>query len=134
MSRIETFVNENDLLKRIHELKNELNVDRKKLTVYSNDSFESLELNEDVQSKTIDGTASDKMVTYFSAGEPEDRRIENMKLDHEQEEVYRYALEHHQSVLFIDSPDFEGAHKTELKDMDYDAGTVVIDMNKLDDQ
>lgn len=134
MARIETFVNEKDLLNRIHELKNELHVDRRQLTVFSNDSFESLELNEDVQSKTIDGSTGDKLITYFSAGEPEDRRIDDMKLTTEQSEAYRYALEHHQSVLFIDNPDYEGAHKTELKDLDYDEGTVVIDMSKLNDK
>lgn len=133
MSRIETFVNEEDLLKRIQELKDTDNVDRSQLTVYSNDTFESLELNEDVQSKTIDGTAGDKFVSYFSAGGPEDRRIENMNLTHEQEEAYRFALKNHQSVLFIDNPAYEGAETTELKDLDYDPGTVVIDMDKLNE-
>ena len=91
MARLETYVNEDDLLNRIHLLRREENVTNNQLTIFSNTSFESVELNEDVKTKTIDGTAGDKFVTYFSAGDPEDRRIADLELTHEQEALYEYA-------------------------------------------
>lgn len=131
MARLETYLNEDDLLNRIHLLRREDNVTNKQLTIFSNSSFESAELNEDIETKTIDGSASDKIVTYFSAGEPEDRRIGNLNLTHEQKDVYRYALEHHQFILYINHPDLEGVYKSELKDLPNDKDAEVIDMNKV---
>ena len=133
MARLETYLNEDDLLNRIHLLRREKNVTNNQLTIFSNSSFESVELNEDVETKTIDGTAGDKMITYFSAGDPEDRRVANLDLTHEQEEVYHYALEHHQFILYINHPDLDGFYKSELKDMPYDKDTEVVDMNKVND-
>ena len=133
MARLETYLNEDDLLNRIHLLRREKNVTNNQLTIFSNSSFESVELNEDVETKTIDGTAGDKMITYFSAGDPEDRRVANLDLTHEQEEVYHYALEHHQFILYINHPDLDGVYKSELKDMPYDKDTEVVDMNKVND-
>lgn len=133
MARLETYLNEDDLLNRIHLLRREENVTNNQLTIFSNSSFESVELNEDVETKTIDGTASDKIITYFSAGDPEDRRVANLDLTHEQEEVYHYALEHHQFILYINHPDLDGVYKSELKDMPYDKDTEVVDMNKVND-
>lgn len=133
MARIETYLNEDDLLNRIHLLRREENVTNDQLTIFSNSSFESVELNEDVETKTIDGTAGDKIITYFSAGDPEDRRVANLDLTHEQEEVYHYALEHHQFILYINHPDLDGVYKSELKDMPYDKDTEVVDMNKVND-
>lgn len=133
MARLETYLNEDDLLNRIHLLRREENVTNNQLTIFSNSSFESVELNEDVETKTIDGTAGDKIITYFSAGDPEDRRVANLDLTHEQEEVYHYALEHHQFILYINHPDLDGVYKSELKDMPYDRDTEVVDMNKVND-
>lgn len=133
MARLETYLNEDDLLNRIHLLRREENVTNNQLTIFSNSSFESVELNEDVETKTIDGTAGDKIITYFSAGDPEDRRVANLDLTHEQEEVYHYALEHHQFILYINHPDLDGVYKSELKDMPYDKDTEVVDMNKVND-
>ena len=133
MARLETYLNEDDLLNRIHLLRREENVTNDQLTIFSNSSFESVELNEDVETKTIDGTAGDKIITYFSAGDPEDRRVANLDLTHEQEEVYHYALEHHQFILYINHPDLDGVYKSELKDMPYDKDTEVVDMNKVND-
>ena len=133
LARLETYVNEDDLLNRIHLLRREENVTNNQLTIFSNTSFESVELNEDVKTKTIDGTAGDKFVTYFSAGDPEDRRIADLELTHEQEALYEYALDHHQFILYINSPDLNGVFKTELKDMPYDEDTDVVDMDKVRD-
>lgn len=133
MARLETYLNEDDLLNRIHLLRREEYVTNNQLTIFSNSSFESVELNEDVETKTIDGTAGDKIITYFSAGDPEDRRVANLDLTHEQEEVYHYALEHHQFILYINHPDLDGVYKSELKDMPYDKDTEVVDMNKVND-
>ncbi|HBV22924.1 MAG TPA: hypothetical protein DEB42_03940 [Jeotgalicoccus sp.] len=133
MARLETYLNEDDLLNRIHFLRREKDVTNNQLTIFSNSSFESVELNEDIETKTIDGTAGDKIVTYFSAGEPEDRHIANLELTHEQEAAYHYALEHHQFILYINHPNVDGVHKAELKDMPYDKDTEVVDMNKVND-
>lgn len=133
MARLETYLNEDDLLNRIHLLRREQNVTNNQLTIFSNSSFESAELNEDIETKSIDGSAGDKIVTYFSAGEPEDRRIENLGLTHEQKEAYHYALEHHQFILYIDHPDLDGVDRASLKDAPYDADTEVVDMNKVND-
>ena len=133
LARLETFLNETDLLNRIHLLRREHNVTNEQLTIFSNSSFESVELNEDIETKTIDGSAGDKMITYFSAGEPEDRRIGNLGLTHEQEEAYHYALEHHQFILYIDNPDLGGVDRASLKNVPYDADTEVVDMNKVSD-
>lgn len=133
MARLETYLNEDDLLNRIHFLRREKNVTNNHLTIFSNSSFESVELNEDIETKTIDGSAGDKIVTYFSAGDPEDRRVANLELTHEQEEAYHYALEHHQFILYINHPDVDGVYKSELKDVPYDKDTEVVDMNKVND-
>ena len=133
MARLETYLNEDDLLNRIHFLRREKDVTNNQLTIFSNSSFESVELNEDIETKTIDGSAGDKIVTYFSAGDPEDRRVANLELTHEQEETYHYALEHHQFILYINHPDGDGVYKSELKDVPYDKDTEVVDMNKVND-
>lgn len=133
MARLETYLNEDDLLNRIHFLRREKDVTNNQLTIFSNSSFESVELNEDIETKTIDGSAGDKIVTYFSAGDPEDRRVANLELTHEQEETYHYALEHHQFILYINHPDVDGVYKSELKDVPYDKDTEVVDMNKVND-
>lgn len=131
MARLEAYMNEDDLLERIHLLRRDHNLTNQQLTIMSNTSFESNELNDDIKTDNIDGNAGDKLISFFSADEPESRYIENLGLTHEQIEVYNYAMEHHHSLLYIDSPDMHGSHKTELKDMDYDEGTEIIDMNKV---
>ncbi|MGO1922719.1 MAG: hypothetical protein ACTH14_02700 [Jeotgalicoccus sp.] len=133
MARLETYLNEDDLLNRIHLLRREDNITNNQLTIFSNSSFESTELNEDIETKTIDGNAGDKMITYFSAGDPEDRRVANLDLTHEQEEAYHYALEHHQFILYINHPDLDGVDRASLKDAPYDDDTEVVDMNKVND-
>lgn len=137
MTRVETFVNENDLIERIHSLRIEHNITNQQLLVLSNDKFENTELNDgSIEVQSIDGTLRDKAVAYLSifvTEEPENRLIEELDLTKEQEDVYRYAIEHHQSVLYIHSPDLSGVHKAELKDMPYDKDTDVVDMNKVSD-
>ena len=133
LARLETYLNEDDLLERIHFLRREKDVSNQQLLIFSNSSFESEELNNEIEHKTIDGTAGDKMVTFFSAGSPEDRRIDDMNLTHEQEAAYHHALEHHQFILYIDHPNVDGVFVSELKDMKYDDDAEVVDMNKVSD-
>lgn len=133
MARLETYINEDDLVNRIHQLRREMDVNNNQLILFSNTSFESVELNEDIEKKSIDGTAGDKFVTYFSAGEPEDRRMADLGLTHEQQEAYNYALEHHQYILYINHPDLDGVYKSEMKDMPYDRDTEVVDMEQVND-
>ncbi|MDO5360258.1 MAG: hypothetical protein Q4E92_05745 [Jeotgalicoccus sp.] len=137
MARIETFINENDLIERIHSLRMNEDITNRQLLVLSNDKFENTELNDgSIEVQSIDGTLRDKAVAYLSifiTDEPENGLIEELDLTKEQEDVYRHAIEHHQSVLYIHSRDLSGVHKAELKDMPYDKGTEVIDMNKVND-
>lgn len=105
MTRIETFINEQDLIERIHSLRINENITNRQLMVLSNDKFENTELNDgSIHVQSIDGTLRDKAVAYLSifiADDPENRLIDDLNLTKEQEEVYRYAIEHHQSVLYI---------------------------------
>lgn len=137
MTRVETFINEDDLIKRIHSLRMEEDIPNRQLLVLSNDKFEHTELNDgSIEVQSIDGTLRDKAVAYLSifiTDEPEARLIEELDLTKEQEEVYRYAIEHHQSVLYIHGSDLYGVDKAELKDMPYDKDTEVVDMNKVND-
>lgn len=137
MTRIETFINEQDLIDRIHSLRINENITNRQLMVLSNDKFENTELNDgSIHVQSIDGTLRDKAVAYLSifiADDPENRLIDDLNLTKEQEEVYRYAIEHHQSVLYIHSPDLTGVHQADLQDMPYDDDTEVVDMNKVND-
>ncbi len=137
MTRIETFINEQDLIERIHSLRINENITNRQLMVLSNDKFENTELNDgSIHVQSIDGTLRDKAVAYLSifiADDPENRLIDDLNLTKEQEEVYRYAIEHHQSVLYIHSPDLTGVHQADLQDMPYDDDTEVVDMNKVND-
>lgn len=134
MARIETYINEQDLVERIHVLRRDENITNQQLLILSNDNFENEELQDgSIEVQNIDGSLRDKLVAYLSifiTHEPEERLIGDLELTTEQDDVYRYAIEHHQSVLYINSPDFHGAHKTELKDVGYDEDTEIIDMNK----
>lgn len=137
MTRVETFINEDYLIERIHSLRIEEDITNRQLLVLSNDKFEHAELNDgSIAVQSIDGTLRDKAVAYLSifvTDEPENRLIEDLDLTEEQEDVYRYAIEHHQSVLYIHSPELSGVSKAELKDMPYDEDTEVVDMNKVND-
>lgn len=130
MARIETFINEDDLLQRIHLLRREHDITNQQLTIITNSSFEHSELNEDIKKKNIDGNVGDKFMSFFSANDPENRYIAELGLSSEQIKAYSYAIEHHHFLLYIDSPDFHGADQKELKNVAYSADTEVIDMNK----
>lgn len=138
MPRIETFINEDSLLERIHLLRIDQNITNRQLLVLSNDKFENAELTDgNIEIQSIDGSLRDKLVAYlsiFTTEEPENKLITDLNLTKEQEEVYRHAVEHHQSVLYINSPDLHGSHKSELKDEGYSEDTDVIDMSKIKDE
>lgn len=137
MTRIETFINEDNLIERIHSLRINDNITNRQLMVLSNDKFENTELNDgSIHVQSIDGTLRDKAVAYLSifvSEEPENRLIDELDLTKEQEEAYRYAIEHHQSVLYIHSPDFTGVNQVDWQDLPYDDDTEVVDMNKVND-
>ncbi|WP_186365491.1 DUF2382 domain-containing protein [Salinicoccus cyprini] len=101
MREIESYTSEQEMLGRIEQLKSE-GINEDQITVVSREELEGSSLNyTDVNYKTSEGTTWDKIVSWFSAEQPEERVMSNMNLSSEEEEEYRQALDSGKILLYV---------------------------------
>ena len=101
MRKIESYMSEQELLGRIEQLKSE-GVAEKQITVVSREELEGSSLNyTDVNYKTSEGSAWDKIVSWFSAEDPEERVMTGLNLNPQEEEEYKEALDSGKILLYV---------------------------------
>lgn len=101
MRKIESYTSEQEMLGRIEQLKSE-GINEDQITVVSREEIEGSSLNyTDVNYKTSEGSAWDKIVSWFSAEEPEDRVMTNMNLSSQEEDEYKQALDSGKILLYV---------------------------------
>jgi uncharacterized protein (TIGR02271 family) len=101
MRKIESYMSEQELLGRIEQLKSE-GVAEKQITVVSREALEGSSLNyTDVNYKTSEGSAWDKIVSWFSAEDPEERVMTGLNLNPQEEEEYKEALDSGKILLYV---------------------------------
>ncbi|WP_411843061.1 general stress protein [Salinicoccus sp. HZC-1] len=101
MRKIESFGNEQELLGRIEQLKID-GVQEESITVVSNEALNGSSFDyTNVNFKSADGTAWDKIVSYFSSEEPEERVISSLELNDQEEQEYRSELENGRFLLYV---------------------------------
>ncbi|WP_434121785.1 DUF2382 domain-containing protein [Salinicoccus roseus] len=101
MRKIESYMSEQELLGRIEQLKSE-GVAEKQITVVSREELEGSSLNyTDVNYKTSEGSTWDKIVSWFSAEDPEERVMTGLNLNPQEEEEYKEALDSGKILLYV---------------------------------
>lgn len=127
MSKIEKFATEHDLIKRLEELR-DLDVSSDNLKVISQHPVTN-EYDEFNHITTInaEGSAWDKIVSFFSSGDPTDRVFNNINLSHGDKDEYRQALERNEILLYIDSESKLGGETQKKSDYDYGSTNTRLD-------
>ncbi|MFC3419291.1 DUF2382 domain-containing protein [Salinicoccus hispanicus] len=101
MRKIESYTSEQEMLGRIEQLKSD-GINEDQITVVSREELEGSSLNyTDVNYKTSEGSTWDKVVSFFSAEQPEDRVMTNLNLSSQEEEEYRQALDSGKILLYV---------------------------------
>ncbi|WP_462421331.1 YsnF/AvaK domain-containing protein [Salinicoccus sp. Marseille-QA3877] len=103
MRKIETFVTEEELLRRIEQLKAE-GVEENAMTVVADKDLAGDALNyTEVNFKAAEGSAWDKIASWFTEDEPEDRVMSDLELSAEEEAEYKSALDRGEFLLYINN-------------------------------
>ena len=101
MRKIETFATEEELLRRIEQLKAEGVVENAMTVVADKDmAGDALDYTE-VNFKAAEGSAWDKIASWFTEDEPEDRVISDLELNAEEEATYKSALDRGDFLLYV---------------------------------
>ena len=101
MRKIESYMSEQELLGRIEQLKSE-GIAENQITVVSREELEGSSLNyTDVNYKTSEGSTWDKIVSWFSAEDPEERVMTGLNLNPQEEEEYKEALDSGKILLYV---------------------------------
>ncbi|GAB3068533.1 DUF2382 domain-containing protein [Salinicoccus sesuvii] len=101
MRKIESYTSEQEMLGRIEQLKSE-GVNEDQITVVSREELEGSSLNyTDVEYKTSEGSTWDKIVSWFTAEQPEDRVMTNLNLSTQEEDEYKQALDSGKILLYV---------------------------------
>lgn len=103
MHKIETFAKEEELLRRIEQLKAE-GVVENAITVVADKDLAGDALNyTEVNYKAAGGSAWDKIASWFTEDEPEDRVMSELELGAEEEAEYRSALDRGDFLLYVNN-------------------------------
>lgn len=101
MRNIETFATEEELLRRIEQLKAD-GVMENAMTVVGDRELAGDSLNyTEVNFKASDGSAWDKIASWFTEDEPEDRVMSDLELDADEEATYKNALDRGDFLLYV---------------------------------
>lgn len=101
MRKIETFTTEEELLRRIEQLKAD-GIMENAMTVVGDKELTGDALNyTEVNFKAAEGSAWDKIASWFTEDEPEDRVISDLELNREEEDTYRNALDRGDFLLYV---------------------------------
>ncbi|MFA7746168.1 DUF2382 domain-containing protein [Salinicoccus roseus] len=104
MRKIETFNTEQEAVSRIDQLKTE-GVEENQITIVSNRDLEAGGAFGDysgVKVKSSEGSAWDKVVSFFTGDAPEEQAVNNMNLTAAEEQEYREALDADKILLYVD--------------------------------
>ena len=101
MRKIETFVNEEEVLRRIEQLKADGVVENAITVVGDKDQAGDALNYTEVNFKAAEGSAWDKIASWFSDDEPEDRVMSDLELNSEEEATYRSALDRGEFLLHV---------------------------------
>lgn len=104
MRKIETFNTEQEAISRIDQLKTE-GVEENQITIVSNRDLEAGGAFGDysgVKVKSSEGSAWDKVVSFFTGDAPEEQAVNNMNLTAAEEQEYREALDADKILLYVD--------------------------------
>lgn len=116
MRKIETFGNEEELLGRIEQLKTD-GIKEESLTVVSNETLKGSSFDyTNVDFKSADGTAWDKIVSFFSSEEPEARVISSLELSDQEAQKYKNELENGRILLYVNGSGSESVAKEPVAD------------------
>lgn len=111
MRNIESFDNEHELLGRIEQLKID-GIQEESITVVTKEAFEKSSLEyTGVEVKSSEGTAWDKIVSFFSSEDPESRVVSSLELSEKEEQKYKSELDKGKILLCVDDGEPNAAAK-----------------------
>lgn len=101
MRNIETYQNEDELLGRIEQLKID-GIQEESITVVSKNTLEKSSFEyTNINIKSAEGTAWDKIVSFFSSDDSEDRVIAGLDLDNQEEQKFKDELDRGNILLYV---------------------------------
>lgn len=98
MSRIESFINEQQLASRLEDLR-ELEISANDITIISQHPI--IHEYENITMINSEGSVWDKLVSFFSSGDPTDKVFNNLDLAQGEKDEHRQALEEGNILLYI---------------------------------
>lgn len=99
MSRFEKFATEQDLMKRIEQLRTE-GFEEADITVISSQQLESAYLKyKSINFKNSEGTTWDKFISMFSDDDPKDKVLGGFDITDSEKEHFKYALDRQEILL-----------------------------------
>lgn len=116
MRNIETFESEEKLLGRIEQLKTD-GIKEESITVVSGDSLEKSSFDyTNINIKSAEGTAWDKIVSFFSSEDSEERVMAGMDLSDEEEQKFKNALDNGKILLYVNGDGADSIAKEPVTD------------------
>ena len=102
MHNIKTYKNEDELLGRIEQLKTD-GIQEENITVVSKKPLEKSSFEyTNINVKSAEGTAWDKIVSFFSSDDSEDRVMASLDLSDQDEQKFRDELDRGSMLLYVD--------------------------------
>lgn len=117
MSNIESFINEQQLANRLEELR-ELKISANDITIISQHPI--VHEYENVTMINSEGSIWDKLVSFFSSGDPTDRAFNNLDLTQGEKDEHRQALEEGNILLYINDDLLLTNNNTDESDYAYE--------------
>ncbi len=110
MRKIETFATEEELLRRVEQLKAD-GIAGDMMTVVGNEGTTTNALNDTgVNYRPADGSAWDKIASWFSDSEPEDRVMDDLGLTKDEEHTFMNALDRGELLLYVNNRTTDDAY------------------------
>ncbi|QYA32860.1 DUF2382 domain-containing protein [Macrococcus psychrotolerans] len=129
--QLETFSNEETLLRRIDQLKAE-GISERDIHVISKHKLEGSALDyTDVQYRNAEGTFGDKVAAFFTGEDPQSRVYDKLDLTDSEKVEYENAIESGQILLYVDNDAYH--HSTERQEGSTLNAKATPDYNKEDD-
>lgn len=130
--QLETFSNEETLLRRIDQLKAE-GISEHDIHVISKHKLEGSALDyTDVQYKNAEGTFGDKVAAFFTGEDPQSRVYDKLDLTDSEKVEYENAIESGQILLYVDNDAYR--HSTEREESSTLNAKATPDYNNEDDR
>lgn len=103
MRKIETYATEEEVLRRVEQLKTD-GVTDEMITVVGNEGTTSDALDSTgVNVRSADGSTWDKIASWFSGDEPEDRVMDELDLTQDEQNTFLNALDRGELLLYVNN-------------------------------